>query len=95
MSQIVVCAMYKFVTLEDYEAMRQPLLDTMIKNNVKGTLLLANEGINGTVAGSREGVDELLAYIKSDSRLADIDYKESYHQEMSFYRSKVNLKKRL
>lgn len=38
MSQIVVCAMYKFVTLEDFEAMRQPLLDTMIKNNVKGTL---------------------------------------------------------
>ncbi|MEY8767321.1 oxygen-dependent tRNA uridine(34) hydroxylase TrhO [Francisella philomiragia] len=95
MSQIVVCAMYKFVTLEDYEAMRQPLLDTMIKNNVKGTLLLANEGINGTVAGSREGVDALLAYLKSDSRLADIDYKESYHQEMPFYRSKVKLKKEI
>ena len=57
MSQIVVCAMYEFITLEDFEAMCQPLLDTMIKNNVKGTLTLANEGINGTVAGTRKSID--------------------------------------
>ncbi|MDE4938309.1 hypothetical protein NAI30_10215, partial [Francisella tularensis subsp. holarctica] len=69
MSQIVVCALYKFVTLEDFEAMRQPLIDTMIKNNVKGTLLLANEGINGPVAGTRESIDNLLAYLKADPRL--------------------------
>lgn len=64
------------------------------KNNVKGTLLLANEGINGTVAGTLKSIDDLLAYLKSNPRLIDIDYKESYHQEMPSYRSKVKLKKR-
>ena len=57
MSQVVVCAMYKFVRLENYQDLRQPLLKTMERNGVKGTLLLAEEGINGTVAGSREGID--------------------------------------
>lgn len=95
MSQIVVCAMYKFVTLEDFEDMRQPILNTMIQNKVKGTLLIANEGINGTIAGTQEGITALLNYLKSDPRLADIDYKESYHDEMPFYRSKVKLKKEI
>ncbi|NVJ67486.1 MAG: hypothetical protein HWE16_13445, partial [Gammaproteobacteria bacterium] len=49
-NQVVVCALYKFVTLENFEQIRQPLLDVMLVNEVKGTLLLANEGINGTVA---------------------------------------------
>ncbi|MEN9757782.1 MAG: hypothetical protein RL755_1969, partial [Pseudomonadota bacterium] len=53
MPQIVVCALYKFVTLENYQSMRQPLHDVMEKNHVRGTLLLANEGINGTIAGTR------------------------------------------
>ncbi|KEI35935.1 rhodanese domain protein [Francisella sp. W12-1067] len=95
MEQIVVCAMYKFVTLENYKQMQKPILDVMVKNNVKGTLLLANEGINGTVAGTREGVTALLDYLKTDKRLEDIDYKESYHDRMPFYRSKVKLKKEI
>ncbi|QIV94415.1 rhodanese-related sulfurtransferase [Allofrancisella frigidaquae] len=95
MEQIVVCAMYKFVTLENYKQMQKPILDVMVKNNVKGTLLLANEGINGTVAGTREGVTALLDYLKTDKRLEDIDYKESYHDKMPFYRSKVKLKKEI
>ena len=95
MSKIVVCAMYKFVTLEDFEDLRQPILNIMLENKVRGTLLLANEGINGTVAGSLEGIDSLLKYIKSDSRFATIDHKESYHEEMPFYRSKVKLKKEI
>ena len=95
MAEILVCAMYKFVTLENFEEMRQPLLDEMVKNGVKGTLLIANEGINGTVAGDKAGIDNLLAYLKSDARLADIDYKISYHEDMPFYRSKVKLKKEI
>ncbi|MFD2229084.1 rhodanese-related sulfurtransferase [Alkalimarinus sediminis] len=95
MSQTVVCALYKFVTLEDFEALRQPLLDVMLKNEVKGTLLLAKEGINGTVAGSREGIDALLAWLQTDNRLADISYKESYDQDVPFNRTKVKLKKEI
>jgi len=54
---IVVAALYKFVTLEDYVNLREPLLQAMLDNGIKGTLLIAEEGINGTVSGSREGID--------------------------------------
>ncbi len=95
MSQVVVCAMYKFVRLEDYQDLRTPLLKTMEFNGVKGTLLLAEEGINGTVAGSREGIDALLNWLQKDERLADIVYKESFDESMPFYRTKVKLKKEI
>lgn len=91
----VVCAMYKFATLDNFEELRQPLLDEMLRLDVKGTLLLAAEGINGTVAGSREGIDALLDYLRRDERLKDIDHKESYDDDMPFYRTKVKLKKEI
>jgi UPF0176 protein len=95
MSQIVVCAMYKFVTLEKYWLLRQPLHRVMENNGVRGTLLLAHEGVNGTVAGSREGVDKVLAWLRTDPRLANIDTKESYTDRPPFNRTKVKLKKEI
>ncbi len=95
MSTFVVCAMYKFVALEDYQQIRQPLLNVMEANGIKGTLLLASEGLNGTVSGSREGIDNLLAYLNSDERLNPISYKESFHEVQPFYRTKVKLKKEI
>ena len=52
MKNYIICALYKFVALDDYELIQQPLLDFMVQHNIKGTLLLASEGINGTVSGS-------------------------------------------
>ncbi len=95
MNQIVVAALYRFTTLEDYESLREPLLEYCQSKGIKGTLLLASEGINGTVAGTREGIDELLAYLRSDPRLADLDHKESFYDETPFYRMKVKLKKEI
>lgn len=95
MSDTVVCALYKFVTLNDYESLREPLLNTMLENQVRGTLLLAQEGINGTVAGSRQSIDQLLTWLKSDERLSDISYKESFDVENPFNRTKVKLKKEI
>jgi UPF0176 protein len=95
MSQIVVCAMYRFVALENYRQLRQPLLRIMEEYGVKGTLLLAAEGINGTIAGSREGIDKVLAWLRTDPRLANIDYKESYTDRPPFNRTKVKLKKEI
>ena len=92
---IVVAALYKFVTLEDYVALREPLLQAMVDNGIKGTLLIAEEGINGTVSGSREGIDGLMAWLKNDPRMDDIDHKESYCDEQPFYRTKVKLKKEI
>jgi UPF0176 protein len=95
MPQIVVCALYKFVTLENYQAMRQPIHDVMEKNHVRGTLLLANEGINGTIAGSRHAIDTVITWLKSDPRLAELECKESITGVMPFNRTKVKLKKEI
>lgn len=95
MTDYVVCALYKFVRLEDYVELREPLKALMEQHEIRGTLLLANEGINGTVASSREGIDTLLAWFKQDSRLADIVYKESFDANQPFNRTKVKLKKEI
>ncbi len=91
----VVCALYKFVTLEDYESIQAPLLEFMNTNQLRGTLLLAREGINGTVAGSRAAIDTLLNRLKSDTRLSDLSYKESFTNKAPFARTKVKLKKEI
>jgi UPF0176 protein len=95
MNQFVVAALYKFVSLPDFESLREPLLAQCLAAEVKGTLLLAEEGINGTIAGSRRGIDQVLAYLHSDPRFADVGHKESYDTEQPFYRMKVKLKKEI
>lgn len=95
MSQIVVAALYKFVALPDYQELREPLIAECQEAGIKGTLLLAAEGINGTVAGTREGIDRVLNYLKADERLKDLSHKESFDDTMPFYRMKVKLKKEI
>ncbi|WP_210444725.1 rhodanese-related sulfurtransferase, partial [Vibrio crassostreae] len=73
----------------------QPLTDVLEANQIRGTLLLASEGINGTVAGKRESIDALLQWFKQDHRLADVVYKESFNEEQPFNRTKVKLKKEI
>jgi UPF0176 protein len=92
---IVVAALYQFVRLPDYEALREPLIKKCSDEAIMGTLLLAAEGINGTVAGDRDSVDRLLAYLKEDERFAGIEHKESFYAEMPFYRMKVKLKREI
>ena len=91
----ICAALYKFVELNDYEQIREPLYQMLIDNDVKGTLLLAREGINGTICGTREAIDNVLVYLRSDDRFADIDHKESPSDEQAFYRTKVKLKKEI
>ena len=95
MNPIVVCALYKFVTLDNYQSLRQPLHDVMDANKVRGTLLLANEGINGTIAGSRTAINNVLDWLRNDPRLSDIDFKESFTDNLPFNRAKVKLKKEI
>ncbi len=95
MKPIVICALYKFVRLDNHVELRQPLFDFLTEHGIRGTLLLASEGINGTVAGSRKAIDALLQRLKSDPRLADLDYKESFDAHNPFYRTKVRLKKEI
>ena len=95
MADVIVAALYKFVTLDDFHELREPLLDACREAGTFGTLLLAREGINGTIAGSRGGIDRVLAYLRADSRLADLEHKESVDESMPFYRMKVKLKKEI
>jgi UPF0176 protein len=94
-SPIVIAALYRFVRVDNFESLRKPLLRFMLDNGVRGTLLLAAEGINGTVAGSEASIIGLLDYLREDERFSDIDYKLSYDDEMPFYRSRVKLKREI
>jgi len=93
--QIVVSALYHFVKLEDYQELRKPLYDFMIEHEIRGTILLAEEGVNGTVAGSQDSITKLHAWLRSDKRLNDLRTKESYDESMPFYRTRVKLKKEI
>ena len=64
----VVAALYKFVALPDYVALRDALYQHLVLNKVKGTLLLAEEGINGTICGTREGIDAVRQWLDADGR---------------------------
>lgn len=88
-------ALYKFVDLPDYQALREPLLACCESNHVRGTLLLAREGINGTVAGPEAGVRAVLAHLHGDPRLATLRHKESWSDKPPFLRLKVRLKKEI
>lgn len=92
---IVVAALYKFAALPQFKDIQQPLKDLCEAGGVKGTLLLAEEGINGTIAGSRASIDAVKSFITSIPGLADLEYKESPAEEMPFYRLKIRLKKEI
>lgn len=94
-ADVVVAALYRFAEFPDFATKREPLHQVMLENGVRGTLLLAQEGINGTIAGSRAGVDSVLEWLRSDSRLGSLEAKESYVDENPFYRTKVKLKKEI
>ena len=95
MPGVVVAALYQFVSLPDYRSLREPLLSCLLDNGVRGSLLLAEEGINGTVAGSRAGIDALKAWLLADGRFTDLTYKESLSDENPFYRTRVKLKREI
>jgi len=92
---ITVAAFYKFVALPDYATLQQPLQEVCEANQVKGTILLAQEGINGTITGTQAGIESVFNRIQSDERLTDVDIKYSPAQKPPFEKLKVRLKKEI
>lgn len=90
-----VAALYRFAPFEDPAVLRQPLLDLCEAEGVKGTLLLAREGINGTIAGPEAGVAAVIAHIRALPDCAGLDVKYSAAAAMPFQRLKVRLKKEI
>jgi UPF0176 protein len=91
----LTAAFYKFVDLPDYAQRKPALLALCEQYRVKGLILLAREGINSTIAGAPDDVHAVLAYLRSDPLLADLEHKESFADKAPFYRMKVRLKKEI
>ncbi len=92
---IRVAALYRFTPFADIAAIQGPLAKTCCANGVRGTLLLAAEGINGTIAGSDAGIDAVLAHIRALPGCATLDVKESRAAALPFHRMKVRLKREI
>jgi UPF0176 protein len=95
MPSIVIAAFYKFVHLPFFKSLQAPLLELCLAENIRGTILLAEEGINSTIAGSRDGITKVLAYLRSQEGLGDLEYKESFDTSQPFKRMKVRLKREI
>ena len=86
---------YKFVHFPNYISFQSKTLDFCVERNIKGTILLAEEGVNGAVVGAKKNIYELLNFLKIDNRFSDITHKESYSEEIPFHRMRVKLKKEI
>lgn len=98
-AKYLTAALYKFVHLPNFESLQAPLQATCVKHNIKGTLLLAEEGINGTIAGLSEDIHNVLNYLRTDALFngcfSDLTHKESFADKHPFYRMKVRIKKEI
>lgn len=89
---MIVATFYKFIELNDVEAWRDRALNFCQNHQLKGTILLANEGINATISGEQENIDRFFQFLKQDERFSDIEPKISYTKERPFHRMKVKIK---
>lgn len=94
-SQIIAAAFYHFATLPDFADKKAPLEALCARREVSGTILLAAEGVNGTIAGKPEDVRAVLDFLRADSRLAALEHKESPAACQPFHRMKVRLKREI
>jgi len=92
---LTICALYKFTRLDDFEEIQGPLKIFLESLNIRGTLLLAKEGVNGTIAGDNDSIMKSLDYLQKDERLVGFEYKFSYSEKPPFKRLKVKLKKEI
>lgn len=90
-----VAALYHFTRFDDPAALRGPLMDLCRSQGVTGTLLLAHEGVNGTIAGSRGGIDAVVSHVRALPGCDSLEWKESVAEAQPFGRMKVRVKKEI
>jgi UPF0176 protein len=95
MRPILVSAFYKFVRLDHFATLHAPLLAAAREHGIKGTILLAPEGINGTIAGEPSYLAAMMSIIRAHPEFRDLESKESFAHAMPFARMKVRLKKEI
>jgi UPF0176 protein len=91
----VIAALYHFTRFERPEALKEPLLALCLDQGVKGTLLLAPEGVNGTIAGPRAGIDAVLGHLRALPGCDGLEWKEAQSEVPPFPRMKVRLKREI
>lgn len=94
-TEILVCALYRFTALENHIAMREPIHQRMEDQQILGTLLLAKEGINGTIAGREEQMETFLTWLMQQPGMESLELKRSWTDELPFKRARVKLKKEI
>jgi UPF0176 protein len=94
-SSFVVTTFYKFVELADVEAVRAKIFKFCVQQKIKGTILLAHEGVNATITASRAAIDSFYEFIKSIPEFADIEFKESFAAIIPFKKLKVKVRKEI
>ena len=95
MSDYLVAAFYKFTKIEDPAKLQASIEDCCLENDVRGIVLLASEGINSTIAGSPEGVRNVLQFLRDDARFSELTWKESNASQAPFRKLRVRLKKEI
>lgn len=95
MTQVIITTFYHFINLPHFESLKEDILLFCKQNKLKGTILLASEGINSTISGSREAIDQLYIYLRDQIGIKNLVYKESFDQDQPFKKMKVNLKKEI
>ena len=94
-NEILVAALYKFVEIDDLLSLQSNLYEICKKNNIMGTIVIANEGINGTISGKTNEINQTISRLKSDKRFTNIEIKYSSYDKQPFHRMKVRLKKEI
>ena len=92
---IKVAALYRFANFTQPEMLQPQIAAWCAEHGLKGTILVATEGVNGTVAGTEAGIDAVITHLRTLPGCAELDVKYSHANEMPFYRMKVRLKKEI
>ena len=90
--KFTVATFYLFVDLQDYAQWRENLCARCDEAGVRGTFILATEGLNSTIAGPKEGVDAVLAFIRADERFADMPHRECTADHLPFHRLRIAIR---
>lgn len=91
----IIASFYHFVELSNYYDMKEEIKDQCNSWKLKGTILLANEGINATISGTRDGINSVFHFLRSDCRLKDLIWKENCAAYQPFSKMKVRLKREI
>lgn len=94
-NQYIVAAFYHFAAIDNTAKLQKTLKAFMAERDIKGTIILAPEGVNGTVTGSRAGINELLEFLRAMKGFADLVHKEAHYERHGFERTKVKCKAEL